>query len=63
MQKIHWIKEEAASEMLGIHYKTLRRYAKSGKYAINYSRLSGRNYQYNKVDIENLLLENSTVKS
>jgi uncharacterized protein YjcR len=60
---IHWMPEKDAAAMLGLKPQTLRKYVKTGKWSIALSRLSERCYLYSKGDIDNLLLENSTVLS
>jgi predicted site-specific integrase-resolvase len=55
-----WIKETEAAEMLGYKPIVLRKYAKSGKLSIAFHTIKGRKFQYDRTDIENLMLKHST---
>lgn len=61
MKKITWIPEAEAAKMMNYKPETLRKYAKSGKLTINFTARNQRRYQYNKNDIEKVLLEHSTM--
>lgn len=59
-KKPSWIKEQEAADKLGYNPKVLRRKVKAGGLNIAYTSINSRKYQYNEVDIENVLLVNST---
>lgn len=64
--KVEWIAEKEAAELIGLRPSTLRRYVKpdTGKHPytnINFTCLNGRNFKYNKYDIEKVFLDNSTI--
>lgn len=61
MHKPQWINEEEAATLLGYKKETLRKYTKSGKLKIAYSTIAGRNYKYNKIDIDQLWTQYSTL--
>lgn len=63
MTKPNWIKEGEAARMLGYtdldHFRDL---VKKNVFNVAYTSTRGRNFQYNKNDIDRLLIENSTFK-
>lgn len=59
----NWITEDEAAKMLNYRPRTLRQYAKDGSLKINYTTVRGKKYQYNKSDIEKVLLDASTIMS
>jgi predicted site-specific integrase-resolvase len=59
--KIVWLPEKEVAERLGYAAETLRRYCKSGKLAISYTHINGRNFKYSEKDIESLLNDNAFI--
>jgi hypothetical protein len=55
-----WIHEKEAAAMIGYRPRVLRMYVKAGKLDIAYTNINGKFFQYNKLDIEKVLLDNST---
>lgn len=61
-KKPNWISEEEAAQLLGYKPKTLRKYINLGRITnISYVRLNRRKVSYNKVDIDNHLMENAVI--
>jgi predicted site-specific integrase-resolvase len=58
-EKIVWIKEQEAAEMLGYKPETLRKLVKSGKLNIAFTCLNNRKFLYCKNNIERELLAHS----
>lgn len=66
-QAIEWIPESEAARLLDLKPRTLRKYVKGTKQFfpklnIAMTNVSGRKYQYNRFDIENLLLQSSSAR-
>ena len=61
MRKADWIKEKEAADLLGYKPETLRKKVKSGQLAIAYSTITGRNFFYNRLDIDKLLTAHSNL--
>lgn len=61
--KPNWIKEQQAAQMLGYtdldHFRSL---VKSNVFNVAYTSTRGRNFQYDKNDLDKLLINNSTFK-
>ena len=62
-QRPIWISETEAAEMMGYKPETFRKYVKSGKLDIAFFTLNGRKIKYNKVDIDKVMIKNSTLIS
>jgi predicted site-specific integrase-resolvase len=61
-KKPTWISEEEAAQLLGYKPKTLRKYINLGRITyISYVRLNRRKVSYNKVDIDNHLMQNAVI--
>lgn len=61
--KVDWISETEAAKLMGYKTATLRRYTASGKLPIAYTRVNYKTIEYNKLDIDKLKVENSTLTS
>lgn len=59
-RKPDWMKEAEAASMLGYQPETLRKKVKAGKLNVAFTNLNNRNWQYDRKDLEKVLLENST---
>lgn len=60
--KVEWIPEKKAAEMLDYKPETLRRNVLRGKIQVAITNNGfGRKYKYNKLDIDKLLMDNSTI--
>ena len=60
-KKPDWISEVEAAALMGYQPKVFRRYARSGKLSINYTRVNHRTYEYNKNDIDEWKIQHSTI--
>lgn len=61
MAKPIFIPEVEAAKMLNYAPRTLRERAKHGDLRIAYTCINRRKYQYNRLDIEKVLMDNSNI--
>jgi len=60
-QKVNWISEAEAAQKMGYKPAVLRRYARTGKVKIAYTRVNYKTYEYCQNSIDQYKLERSTL--
>lgn len=58
-KKYDFIPEPEAAKMIGYKPSTLRRYVRSGKLDIVFTHINQRRFQYDRLGIQKLLVQNS----